>query len=311
MIGFVYSGMHFGTVICLAASGFLIRTWGWESIFYLFGSLSCVWFIGWVIFVHDSPHTHPRISSLELARFAEYFPDKIPGAKLKRFPWRRAMRSIPFLAIVVAHFGSSWGFFTLLTNLPTYLNNVLHFDIEQNGLLSALPYLTVGIFTQIFGFIADWLLKHHLSTTQVRRLFQCTDLLVPAACLIGVGFTCNPYIAVTLFVISVACSGANFSGIFANVIDLSPQYAGLLLGLSMTFGMSAGILAPYVVGLITSGPFGQTMENWRTVFYITAALSSFSAVFFAVFSSGELQDWDSNPLKNNPKHYELQLDTIK
>ena len=35
----------------------------------------------------------------------------------------------------------NFGYYVLLTELPTYLANILHFDIKSNSLYSAAPYL--------------------------------------------------------------------------------------------------------------------------------------------------------------------------
>ena len=46
-------------------------------------------------------------------------------------PWRKFLTSLPLCAITVTHFGQAWGFYTILNELPTYMANVLHFDIKQ------------------------------------------------------------------------------------------------------------------------------------------------------------------------------------
>jgi ACS family sodium-dependent inorganic phosphate cotransporter-like MFS transporter 5 len=37
---------------------------GWDTIFYTFGSAGCIWFVFWVFFVFDTPDDHPRISEV-------------------------------------------------------------------------------------------------------------------------------------------------------------------------------------------------------------------------------------------------------
>lgn len=46
-------------------------------------------------------------------------------------PWLRIFTSMPVWAIVVANITSDWGAYTLLTNIPTYINEVLKFDITS------------------------------------------------------------------------------------------------------------------------------------------------------------------------------------
>ena len=44
-------------------------------------------------------------------------------------PWTAIMTSAPFWAINIAQFTYNWGGYTLLTSLPKYLNDVLHFNL--------------------------------------------------------------------------------------------------------------------------------------------------------------------------------------
>lgn len=53
-----------------------------------------------------------------------------------------------------------------------------------------------------------------------------------------------------------------------------------------------GIVSPYVVGLITSGPSGQTVSKWREVFYIAAGVYAVTALFYLIFASGEPERWE-------------------
>lgn len=46
-------------------------------------------------------------------------------------PWKAIATSLPFWAIMVAHFSENWGFYTLLTELPSYLKHSLKFDLAQ------------------------------------------------------------------------------------------------------------------------------------------------------------------------------------
>ena len=42
----------------------MAEKFGWESVFYTFGSAGCIWFIFWIVLVFDGPSVHPRISQV-------------------------------------------------------------------------------------------------------------------------------------------------------------------------------------------------------------------------------------------------------
>lgn len=226
-----YAGVQIGTVGSLIISGVLSKYLGWESVFYFFGGTSILWYIFWLFFGFDSPNNHPRISAEEkLYILQSVGTRRDPHAT--PFPWRKVAKSVPVWAIIVANFGHNWGFYTLLTNIPTYLSKVLHFGIQNNGFLSALPYIVMAMFMQFGGFTADLLRKRRiLSTTSVRKVYHFLGQVLPSVFLVLLGFVgCNYYAAVSLLTLAVGTDGLASSGIQVNHVDISPTHAGLLMG---------------------------------------------------------------------------------
>lgn len=101
--------------------------------FYLFGALGVVWFVFWMLLVYDSPSTHPRIDRQEQAYIlASVGPQ---DEDRRSVPWGKMLTCLPLWAILVTQCGNSWAFYTLLTELPTYMAHILHFDIEAVSLI--------------------------------------------------------------------------------------------------------------------------------------------------------------------------------
>ena len=57
-------------------------------------------------------------------------------------PWLAFFKSKAVWAIIVGHTASNWGTYTLLTNIPTYMKEVLKFDIKSVSLPK-----TSGVYT--------------------------------------------------------------------------------------------------------------------------------------------------------------------
>lgn len=86
-----------------------------------------------------------------------------------------------FYVRLITQCGQSWAFYTVLTEIPTYMANILHFNIQQNAILSALPYLTAWIFAIISSHFADWLLKkQHVSQLTSYKIWNAVASIVPA-----------------------------------------------------------------------------------------------------------------------------------
>ncbi|KAL2080375.1 hypothetical protein ACEWY4_024168 [Coilia grayii] len=289
LMTFSGSGANFGAFVALPLTGFICHALGWPAVFYCCGGAGCVWAFFWFLMVSDDPQTHPRISECE----KDYITKSIGsegGAHGWSVPLGPMVLSVPLWAIIVSQMCANWSYYTLLTSLPTYMDTVLHFDLRQNSFLSALPYLGGWLFSVLSGVVADFLLERELlSTTAVRKSFTVIGLLLPAALLVAVGFTgCSGMLAVLCLTLSSTLGGISAAGVFVNQIDIAPRYAGMLLGITNTFGTIPGVLAPIAVGHLTKD---HTLLGWRNVFFVSAAVSASGALVFTLFGSGKIQSW--------------------
>ncbi|XP_061787380.1 sialin isoform X2 [Nerophis lumbriciformis] len=283
------SGSNFGAFLAMPLTGYLCQALGWPSVFYLCGGAGCLWAVLWFMFVSDDPRTHRRISKEE----RDYIVDSIGrqgGGHGWSVPLLRMMMSVPLWAIIVTQMCSNWSFYTQLTSLPTYMNNILHFDLKSNGFLSALPYLAAWLCSVLSGFLADSLIeKKVFSITTIRKLFTLTGMLPPAGFLLAVAYAgCSHVLTITFLTLSSAVAGTSSPGVFINQIDIAPRYAGFLLGITNMFGTIPGVIAPIVTGYFTED---HTLAGWRKVFWVSAAINVGGAFFYTLFGSGDIQPW--------------------
>ncbi|XP_069671569.1 vesicular glutamate transporter 2-like isoform X2 [Periplaneta americana] len=288
-----FSGSYFGTVISLPLSGMLAQYVGWPYIFYLFGVLALIWCLLWWYIVAETPQGDRRITDAEL----EYIRSSIgPSANhIKNVdpPWKRFLTSLPVWAIMIAHFSENWGFYTLLTELPTFMKDVLKFDLKDAGLLAALPYLVMGIVVQAGGFLADWLRSQgHLTTTQVRKLCNCGAFVCQTLFLLAAAHSTTPTAVVASLTVAVGFGGFAWAGFSVNHLDIAPQFASILMGLSNTVATLPGMVSPLLTGHLVQD---KTPEEWQAVFYIAGGVYLAGAVFYGLFASGERQKWADIP----------------
>jgi MFS family permease len=133
LIGFGFSGSNIGNIIALPLGGYLCSNGfdgGWPSIFYVFGAAGILWFLVFMIVVTDSPQNHWFISSEE----KEYIittADQIDTSNRKiKPPWKELFTTKECLAIYIGHFTYNWGNYLFLTELPSFMKEVLDYDIK-------------------------------------------------------------------------------------------------------------------------------------------------------------------------------------
>ncbi|XP_048209644.1 sialin [Perognathus longimembris pacificus] len=288
LLSISYAGAQLGTVVSLPLSGLICYYMNWTYVFYFFGLVGIVWFILWIWLVSDTPETHKTISPSEKEYILASLKTQLSCQK--SVPWMSILKSLPLWAIVVAHFSYNWTFYTLLTLLPTYMKDILRFNVQENGVLSALPYFGCWLCMILSGQAADTLrVKWNFSALSVRRIFTFIGMTGPAIFLVAAGFIgCDYSLAVAFLTISTTLGGFCSSGFSINHLDIAPSYAGVLLGITNTFATIPGMIGPLIATSLTTH---NTVTEWQIVFYIAAVINVFGAVFFMVLAKGEVQSW--------------------
>ena len=185
-----------------------------------------------MLLIANSPNDHNFISSTEKAYIIKETHESLSsGGSRQKTPWLSIFTSKAFYAIVITHTCSNFGTYLFLTQLPSYMAEVLSFDIKSNGLLSAIPYLLFWLFTILSGIFSDKIIQtNKISRTTVRKIFNTVGFLVPMLSVIGLIFvTCeNPYIGVLLITVGLAFTGLSYgSGFLVNFQDIGGKFTGI------------------------------------------------------------------------------------
>ncbi|XP_012274973.1 sialin isoform X2 [Orussus abietinus] len=289
----VYAGSNFGTVISLPVSGWLcsLEFWGgWPLAFYLFGGLGIVWYIFWLLFVYDTPSEHPRIDPQERAYIEACVESKDEDDDLG-VPWLAIFTSLPMWAITITQCGQAWAFYTLLTELPTYMDRILHYNVQQDAFLSALPYLSAWIMGLVISSIADALLARQMISPLISiKLWNTVASLGPSLSFIGAIWAgCDRFTVMMMLAGLGSLQGAVYAGNQMNHIALAPRYAGTLYGLSNAAANVCGFLAPYIIGRIVQDH--ETLARWHLVFWMAAGINMLTNCFYLMFASATEQSW--------------------
>lgn len=278
-VAFNASGIPLGTVAALFFTPWIVTTWGWPAVFYYFGALGFLWYGFWYFFASDSPETHPSISPAEVAAIRANTPSP---PKNENIPWGLLLSKAPVWAIIINHFCSNWGFYVILTWLPTYFTQVLHAELHKVGIYTVLPWLVMFLMSNVAGGIADRLLKSGYSLTFVRKLMQSIGFLGAATFLTLISNVTTIGLAITYMCCALGLGAFALSGFAVNHLDIGPRYAGILLGFSNTAGTIPGILGVTLTGMIL-----DATGSWQLVFLISAGIYVFGVIVWWLFATGE------------------------
>ncbi|XP_022814834.1 vesicular glutamate transporter 1 isoform X1 [Spodoptera litura] len=291
-----FCGTYAGIVIGMPLSGLLTDYISWQAPFYFYGVSGVIWYVLWLWLVFERPSKHPTIASKELT-YIEQSLGTATQAAMPGFwstPWKAFATSPPVYAIIVANFCRTWNFCLLVIFQSSYFNTRFNMQITESGFVGAIPHLIMTSLVPIGGMMADYLRKNNImSTTTVRKLFNCGGFGLEAFFFVLVAYANNKYVATIELTLGVACSGFAISGYNVNHLDIAPRYASILMGLSNGIGTIAGFVVPIVIDYMTQekNQLEKAITEWRAVFLMGATVHFVGITIYAIFASGELQPW--------------------
>ncbi|XP_025422383.1 putative inorganic phosphate cotransporter isoform X2 [Sipha flava] len=296
LVSFVFSGTQFGSLVMLPVAGFLASSvGGWPSIFYVGGVIALVWVLAWCLMGANSPAEHHTISEAE----KKYIITSLSNTTSKKFlptPWSKIIKSMPMWTLLISHMAQNWGFWILLTNMPTYINYILKFNIKSNGFLSALPYLIMWILIILFSWISDYIkINSLMSDTNQRKMWNSIAHWGGALALFVLYlFDTSAMEAIILLTVALSLNSGIFTGFLTNHMDLAPNFAGTLMGITNSLANITSILGPLLVGFIVTD--SSNKEQWGMVFLYSAAIFFVGNLIYVIFGTAEIQPW--NDLSN-------------
>lgn len=276
------SGIPIGQVAALLVAPWIAIQWGWEWVFYLFGAVGFVWFVFWHFLVAKDPASHGKVSTIERDEIAQGMPEA--GDPQAQASVRDLFKSSAVWAIVVAHFCNNWSLYVLLSWLPTFVTSGLGFDFKDSGWVSMLPHLVSFVFLNVAGQVADRWVRGGMPVVRVRKTCMAIGFGGIAAALFTVGLMNDPWMAITVMCIGNALGAFVTGGFAVNHMDIAPNHAGKLMGITNTFATIPGI-----IGVTVSGFILEATGSWALVFQVAGAVTIFGLVFYLVFARGEKQ----------------------
>jgi len=285
-LSFIYSGSQMGTILSYVAAPILIANVGWESVFFVFGSLGFVWLVGWSPLIAAEKEGKEQ---QQLRDAATATPPAVP-LRIQDVPWMDFARSKPFWAIVAAQVTVSIGSCLSFSWLPSYYSEVFKVDVAHSAAFCLVPFMATVLATNAAGHVADRLINNNILTkTHTRKLMQLVASLGPAVCLLRLASQAagdNPASGVADAVVMVtawlALGGFSAAGYGSNHQDISSRWAGVMFGLSNGLASIAGSASIYATGMVLH----QT-HDWSLIFESAAVMYIIVAGVYLKWGSAE------------------------
>uniref|UniRef100_A0A7E4W4Q9 MFS domain-containing protein n=1 Tax=Panagrellus redivivus TaxID=6233 RepID=A0A7E4W4Q9_PANRE len=271
-----------GGAIAFVLGGLFCSLGAWEVTYVALALLTAVTVGIWWIVYRDTPGEHNRVSFREAAVINEG--KVVPTGRSKHsrcnLPCKDILKSKPVWAIWIGAYGGFAAFF-VLTFLPIYFRDVIHYDAFSAGAFSALPLLVAVLLKLHAGVLSDRVKK---PATLKLRIFNTLAFVGAAVFFLLVAFLVtdeSPLIGVIFFVAAGALLAFSVGGFYKAVPSVGRQYTPFLSG-------QLGAIAALTFALVSSAVFIFTIpDHWTCLFIFTAVLLILTAVGFAALANGE------------------------
>ncbi|XP_072760374.1 sialin isoform X2 [Anoplolepis gracilipes] len=303
---FIWSllGGTFGTILTYPMIAAIAEEINWESGWYIPSLLMLMWTVVFALIAYDSPVEHPGITDDEKSYILTAQAGIVRTEKptWKQTPLKEILSSVPFISLVICHFGNLFLLFFYQNSLMLYLTKALGFQLTKGGAAAGAPWGARMLFGFFFSWAGDTIKrKQIISVTLLRKLATIFSHLLPGIFLILVGYVGCDFVLANIFLFfALGFNGAALISNLSNNQDLAPNFAGFLYGIMNTVGSTSGMIIPPVVEEI-AGKFGNPIDRWQILFWIGAGVCLASMVVFLFGGSGHIQSWNELRPINRPK----------
>lgn len=250
-------GQYVGLAFFSPLLFWIVATFGWRSLFAVFGSAGIVYAVIWHRAYRD-PGSSESVNQAELDYIAA-------GGGLEAqtqaaaFSWATVAKLMRTRQILGASIGQFCGNSTLvffLTWFPTYLITERQMDWLESGIFAVMPYIAASVGVLVGGVVSDKLIEQTGSANIGRKLPIVSGLLLAATIILANYIESDTLVIV---VMSVAFFGQGMVNLGWTLIsDVAPKrLIGLTGGVFNLCANLAGIITPIAVGVIvgTTGSF--------------------------------------------------------
>ncbi|KAK0427697.1 hypothetical protein QR680_010376 [Steinernema hermaphroditum] len=285
--------IQFGPLFTMPVSGFFCTSsFGWTAVYYAHAVCTYAVFVVFYCIYRDQPSLHGCVSEAELAVIQD---GKSEGHGQKQpIPFKAILTSWPIWGVWMSYFGCMVGVNLFIQFGPTYLNKVLHYNLQNTGIAGATPYIISAILKILAGPISDYASCVSQKTRII--IFTFISQGVPVVCLLTLallpegsntaGFACY-LLAITAFGMTP------LSSIKSGQLVAS-QHAHFVMAVSAFLNSLIVLLLPTMV---TSLAPENTSGQWSTIFLVTGTVILVTNVFFVTVVKAEPAEWTKAPPK--------------
>jgi MFS transporter, ACS family, glucarate transporter len=269
--GVFFAGAHLSGALTPGVVLWMTTFLSWRQIFIACGCVGFFWAFGWYRWFRDEPADHPSVTPGERDMILRERNISLhEGHDAGSFA--AVFKHPSSWVLCLMYVANTYGFYFLITWLPTYLQKIRHFEKRELAFFAGLP-LALSVLADIFGGLTtDWLTKR-FGTRFGRCSVGFVGYAIAAVAMAIAARAANSIVAGILIAIAAAASMFTLAPSWASCIDIGEHRAGVLSAAMNTSGNIGGFLSPIVLAYLV-----RAFANWAIPLYVLAGLYFMAAV---------------------------------
>jgi MFS transporter, ACS family, glucarate transporter len=246
----------------------------WRWVFVVFGVVGFLWAAAWHAWFRDEPEHHKSVSARELEHIQQ---GRVPLSShhLTADGLKRILSHRSLLALCAMYSTQSYGFYFVITWLPTYLEKERGFTKTELGIMAGLPLLFSVIADLLGGFTTDRLTRRYGLRVGRSAVGGAAMLLASASIITGASVA-NAHLAIILIACAAAFANFLLGAAWGSCVDMGGNQAGVVSACMNTAGQIGGVFSPIVASLLVAR-FG-----WSAPLYVCGLLYFCGALCWAL-----------------------------
>lgn len=243
--GMIGAGLALGPAVGTFAGGKLMAAAGWRSSFLLFGALSLLWLVPWLMATRGLD----RADRAEKATAGDHAPSYLKILS-RRDAWGAS----------IGHFCCNYAFYFVISWLPLYLVKERGLSMSEMASVGGAIYLINAAGNLAGGWLADQWMRRGASANLARKTFMVASQAIVGVSLLAAASS-NAEVAIFALMAAAVGFGLGTPPLFAIGQTLAgPRAAGKWIGMQNGIGNIAGIVGPVITGAIidATGGFAWT-----------------------------------------------------
>jgi MFS family permease len=255
----VAAGIALGPVVGTFAGGLMVASYGWRTMFVVFGLITLLWVGPWLL------------TASRLPTFA-------PAGREPPVPIGQVARTREVWAMGIGHFGATYPLYFIIIWLPLYLTKTRGFSITDMTYLATLGFVAQALSAVGQGWISDRLVRAGRDEAAVRRALMVGGNVLMAISIFALMQARNAAdigLWLVVFGAAAATGGVNLYAIAQ--MFAGPRASGSFIGIQNGLGNVPGIVMPIITGLIV-----DWTGLYDNAFLLTAGICAAAALWWLI-----------------------------